>query len=203
MYLVKNYKKKSRIEGNGVFAGEFIPKGTIVYYYCARDNSISKNDFHLLPKHKRDRIFKCGVEDETGSWHMAEREGDGDANHSCEANILPIFIDNIYCDIAVEDINVGEEITIDYGLFFSSIQWRIECKCNSPICRKIVGSGFFVDIETQELWNLRISDAVNNIVNVNQPLYFVDDERAKKLASAMRSKRNPKIYPYIKFSLIS
>jgi len=51
---------------------------------------------------------------------------DGDANHSCDANILSLFVDGIYCDIAARDIQAGEEVTIDYGLFYSSFQWNYD-----------------------------------------------------------------------------
>lgn len=199
MYTIEFYKDESLIDGKGIFADEFIPKGTIVYYYGSNDTYLSKNEFQFLSEDKREQLFKYGVEDEAGNWLVT----DGDANHSCDANILSLFIDSQYCDVAVKDIHVDEEITIDYGLFYSSFPWSMTCKCASTLCRKIVGSGIPVDTETQELWHSRISEAASRIFDVKQKLFFIDDERAKALTSSIKSKLNPRIFPYMKFSLIS
>jgi hypothetical protein len=199
MYIVKTRIQKSCIEGDGTFAGEFIPKGTIVYFYSTDEIFISQNEFLLLSEAKRDTILKYGVQDEAGNWV----DGEDKLNHSCDANILSIFIDGIYCDIAVKDIYEGEEITIDYGLFYSSSPYNKECNCNTSICRKIVTSGLPTDIQTQERWHSRISEAISHIHEVKQNLFFLEDEKAKALTSALKTKLNPKIFPYTKFSLIS
>ncbi len=199
MYLVKIYKNRSRISGEGIFAGEPIFKGTIVFYYSSDDTYLSRNEFQSLSHEEKCKLYEYGVEDEAGNWIVT----DGDANHSCDANILSIFIDGLYCDIAVKDIRIGEEITIDYGLFYSSFPWRMVCKCNSSICRGVAGSGLSVDAQTKDLWHSRISEAISRIFDVKQPLFSRKDARARALASALRLKQNPKIFPYIKFSLIS
>jgi len=115
MYLVKIYKDSSKIDGMGIFAGEFVPKGTIIYYHSSEDNHLLKTEFLSLSDEEKERIYKFGVEDEGGNWVVT----DGDANHSCDANILSLFVDGIYCDIAARDIQAGEEVTIDYGLFIA------------------------------------------------------------------------------------
>jgi hypothetical protein len=139
------------------------------------------------------------VEDEAGNWLVT----DGDANHSCDANILSMFIDGQYCDIAAKDIHADDEITIDYGLFYSSFPWSMTCKCHTSLCRKTVGSGISVDTKTQELWRSRISEAAGRIFDVKQKLFLIEDKRAKALTTSIKSKLNPIIFPYIKFSLIS
>ena len=199
MYLPKIYKDHSSIEGIGLFAGEPIPKGTIVFYYSSDDVYVSKREFPNLPDCQKEKLYKFGVEDEFGNWIAAE----GDANHSCDANILSMFVDGRYCDIAVKDIREGEEITIDYGLFYSSFPWKISCRCGSPNCRKIVGSGIAVDCRTEKLWSSRISDAAALILHVKQPLFMRDDEPAREMTAALRSRPSPKIFGYLKFSLIT
>ena len=120
MYLHKIYKENSLIDGEGIFAGESIPKGTIVFYYSSNDVYVSKKEFQCSSNFEKQQICKFGVEDEFGKWIVT----DGDANHSCDSNILSMFVDGLYCDVAVKDIRIGEEITIDYGLFYSSFPGR-------------------------------------------------------------------------------
>ncbi len=198
MYLPKISKNISCIEGDGIFAGEAIPKGTIVFYYSNNDVYVSKKEFQYLSNFEKQQIYKFGVEDESGNWIVTE----GDANHSCDANILSIFVDGLYCDIAVKDIQIDEEITIDYSLFYSSFPWKMICRCHSWNCRGIVGSGFAVDSQTQELWHSRISEAADRIHHVRQALFSREDESARALTLALRSRHSPMIFPYIKFSLI-
>jgi uncharacterized protein len=199
MYTIDFYKNKSSIEGFGVFAGEFVPVGTIVYYCGSGDKIISKNEFQSLPKQKKEHLFINGAEDEAGNWLVT----DGDANHSCDSNILSIFVDSIYCDIAIKDIDKDEEITLDYGLLYSSFPWRMECKCGSPNCRKIIELGRPVDLQTQYLWFSKISDASRRIFNVKQKLFYMEDEKAKALTESIKSRPNPVVFPYVKFTLVS
>jgi hypothetical protein len=199
VYLAKIFKGRSCIEGEGIFAGEHIPKGTIIFYYSSNDVYLSKKEFQFLSDSEKIQINKFGVEEENGNWVVT----DGDANHSCDANILSMFVDGLYCDIAVRDIRVGEEITIDYGLFYSSFPWQMKCRCNSNNCRGVFGSAISIDFQTQQLWHLRISEAAGRIAHVMQPLFTREDESARALTLALRLKQNPKIFPYTKFSLIS
>jgi len=199
MYAVKISRDASPIEGRGIFAEESIPGGTIVFFYSCEDRFIPKDVFRSSPDDRKEIFFRYGVEDEAGNWLVKE----DCINHSCDASILSMFVDGIYCDIAVRDINIGEEITIDYGLFYSSFPWRMECNCNAIICRRSFGSGLPVDIATQELWYSKISGAIGRIFEVEQYLFEIDDENARALTAALKAKRNPKVYPFIKFSLIS
>jgi len=204
MYLIKIRSRQSRIEGNGLFAGEFIPIGTIVYFYGSTDRFYSKGELKRLSEEEKQSLFKYGVEDELGNWNMTETgQCLVEANHSCDANILSLFVDGIYCNIAIRDIHAGEEITIDYGMFYNSYPWHLECKCNSPLCRKIIGCGIPIDSKTIDLWHFRTSEAIKHIFLVKQPLFLNDDVKAMSLAQAIRKKRNPTVFPYIKFSMIS
>ncbi|MDM7935600.1 MAG: SET domain-containing protein-lysine N-methyltransferase, partial [Methanothrix sp.] len=189
----------SVIDGNGIFAAEQIPLGTIVFYYSSEDEFLSKEEYQRLSPEERAHLSMFGVEDEFGTWIIT----DGDANHSCDANILSLFVNGIYCDIAVKDIQHDEEITLDYRLLYSSYPRIMECNCRSPLCRRVVGSGLPADARTQTIWISRISNAVSHIFSVDQPLFSRSDERAIELAYAIKSKENPIAFPYIKFSLIS
>ena len=201
MYVVKTGIHQSGIEGDGIFAGEFIPLGTIVYFFDDKNISVSSAELSFLPEKEKNKIIKYGVQDEAGNWMLGE--GAEKLNPSCDANVLSLFVDDIYCEIAIRDILEGEEITADYGLFFSSFPYRMECSCNSSICRRRVSPGEQIDIQTQRMWHQRISEASSRIFDVKQNLFSTEDETARRLTSAIKSKHSSKILPYIKFSLIS
>ena len=201
MYLVKTSIHESSIEGNGIFADEYIPLGTIIYFFKKSDAIISVNEISSLPDEEKNKIVKYGMQDESGNWLLGE--GEEKLNHSCDANSLSLFVDDIYCDIAVRDISEGEEITADYSLFYSTFPYEIECNCNSSICRKLITGGLQVDLETQRRWCMRISEAASHIFDVKQNLFSLDDEEAKRLTLAIKSKCRPRVFPYLKFSLIS
>lgn len=201
MYLVKTSIHESRIEGDGIFAAQSIPRGTIIYFLKIGDVVIRPNEIPLLPQEEMDKIVKYGMQDESGNWLLGE--GEEKLNHSCDANSLSLFVDDIYCDIAVRDISEGEEITADYSLFYSTFPYKIECKCNASNCRKHVTGGLQVGLQTQRMWCMRISEAASRILDVNQNLFSLDDEEAKRLTLAIKSKCRPRIFPYLKFSLIS
>jgi len=201
MYLVKTIIHESSIEGNGIFADEYIPMGTIIYFFKKGDVIVRANEISSLPEEEKNKIVKYGMQDESGNWLLGE--GEEKLNHSCDANSLSLFVDDIYCDIAVRDISEGEEITADYSLFYSTFPYEIECNCNSSICRKLITGGLQVDLETQRRWCMRISEAASHIFDVKQNLFSLEDEEAKRLTLAIKSKCSPRVFPYLKFSLIS
>lgn len=204
MYLVDTYIKPSSIEGKGFFAKEFIPKGVVVYFYGDLDRFYSKGELRSLSDKEKKLLFKYGVEDEFGNWNMTETGLDAiEANHSCDANILSLYVDGIYCDIAVKDIQEDEEITIDYGMFYSSYSWQMKCNCKSSICRKVAGSGIFINSNTKDLWYSRINEAVKHIFEVNQPLFSLENNNARRLTESIKGKLNPRVFSYTKFILIS
>ena len=61
MLLVKTYLDKSAIHGLGVFAGQFIRKGTKIWRYVEGfDRAYSPKQFARLPKPAKDFIQKYG-----------------------------------------------------------------------------------------------------------------------------------------------
>ncbi len=201
MYVIKVSVKRSLIEGNGFFAEDFIPRGTIVYFYSDKDFRYSEQEFEALDQRQKDEIIKYGVEDEFGTWIITEQGPY--TNHSCDANVLPLFIDGIYTDIAVRDIQKGEEITCDYGMFYSSIEWKMECRCSYVNCRRVIGFGMDLGSQTESMLLLKISSAIKYIPFVKQPLFFLNDRKANEIKAKLESKQNIKLAKYIKPSLIS
>ncbi|MBD3393646.1 MAG: SET domain-containing protein-lysine N-methyltransferase [Chitinivibrionales bacterium] len=115
--------------GYGVFATARIPKGTITYVEDIFDIRVSPQAFAALDTGYREILDKYSCIDVAGtrimSWDHAKY-----MNHSCNCNT----IDTAYCfEIAIRDIEPGEEITDEYGLFNISEEVDLACKC--PSCR--------------------------------------------------------------------
>jgi SET domain-containing protein len=112
----------SRVHGKGVFARQFIPKGTVLPWRNTKE--ISRAELYLLPVSERrftdnqdGKIFLVG-------------EPERYVNHSCDSNTHPGSL----CDIASRDILIGEEVTADYKNFYI-LDGSFECRCGSKTCR--------------------------------------------------------------------
>jgi SET domain-containing protein len=112
MLLVDTYLDKSAIHGLGVFAGQFIAKGTKIWRFVEGfDRVYSPKEFSRLPKPARDFIKFHGyrVDGEI----LLTIDHDRHINHSEDPNT---FLKNGYA-IASRDIPQGSEITNDYREF--------------------------------------------------------------------------------------
>jgi hypothetical protein len=112
MLLVKTYLDKSPIHGLGVFAGQFIRKGTKIWRFVEGfDRFYSPKQFAKLPKPARDFIKQHGyrVDGEI----LLTADNDHHMNHSDAPNT---YLRNGYA-IARRTIRKGEEITNDYREF--------------------------------------------------------------------------------------
>ena len=112
MLLVKTYLGKSRIHGTGVFAAQFIRKGTKIWRFVEGfDRAWWPREFARLPKAARDFIRHHGyrVDGEI----LLTVDHDRHMNHSDKPNT---YLKNGYA-IARRNIRKGEEITNDYREF--------------------------------------------------------------------------------------
>lgn len=201
MYIVKTSVQPSKIHGKGYFAEEDIPVGTIVYFYSAGDIHYSKEQFQLLNATKKQELSEFAVEDEFGNWVLTKTGPY--TNHSCDANILGMFVNGNYCDIAVKNISKSSEITVDYGMFFSSVVWKMECKCGSDVCRKEIGFGFSAESEAEQIWEKEIRNAVGKIREVKQPILTISDPKAVEISKVIKAHNGHGVGKFIKYCLIS
>ncbi len=112
MLLVKTYLDKSPIHGVGVFAGEFIRKGTKIWRFVEGfDRFYSPKDFARLPKPARDFIKQHGYRVDGEILFTVDH--DRHMNHSNDPNT---YLHNGYA-IARCNIRKGVEITNDYREF--------------------------------------------------------------------------------------
>ena len=112
MLLVKTYLDHSAIHGIGVFAGEFIPKGTRVWRFVKGfDQSFSPSAFAKLPKQARDYIKFYGYV--VDGQILFTADNDHHMNHSEKPNTR---WERGHI-VASRDIRKATEITNDYRMF--------------------------------------------------------------------------------------
>jgi|SRR3989344_1506761 len=137
--------RKSSIDKNGRFAKNTISKGEIIAIRSGQiingkelkenKNVISdsehqiSDDFYLASLTKKDfDNVMCFI------------------NHSCDPNVG--ILGNVIV-VAIRDIKVGEELCLDYAMVFSHNK-KIECRCGSKICRKVITGKDWMRKELQE-----------------------------------------------------
>ena len=126
-------KRRSGIDGRGLFAKAAISKGEIV---------VVKGGY-VLTREQRDRIGKDLGPSEiqvtetlfVGPTTPAEREGGMmHLNHSCEPNV---GLQGQIVFVAMRDIVADEELTVDYAMFDDE-PYEIQCRCRSNHCRGLI-----------------------------------------------------------------
>ena len=135
---------KSHIHGIGLIAVDSISKGEVVQVV----GGIIVSSSHI--EEYRKKMGHIGIQIHDDFWmvpaNREELEETGAPNHSCEPNI-GFEGSNIY--IAIQDINPGEEIFVDYAFMESEFK-TFECKCGSSNRRKIITKDDWRSKELQE-----------------------------------------------------
>lgn len=116
--LIRTKVAPSQIHGLGVFADEFIPKGTILWKYVAGfDLRFSGQDIEKLPDPIQEFIRTYAYVSLISGYYILSPDNARFYNHSKDPNTVGIAMDATYgegADIATRDIREGEEITCDY-----------------------------------------------------------------------------------------
>jgi SET domain-containing protein len=114
---------KSKIHGIGIFAREFLPKGTIVWEFNeAFDITLDNQEIHLLSDAAKEQFFKYAYQSKvTGKYILCSDDSrffnhDLNANTKCEIPKTRNSEDALIC-YAVRDIQPGEELTNNYAEF--------------------------------------------------------------------------------------
>lgn len=160
--------------GYGVFATTFIPQGTIVYVRDALEIVVNQEQFLLLSEPLQRDVDKYSYTDEHGcrvmSWDRAKY-----INHSCECNTMST---GYSFEIALRDIQAGDQITDEYGLF--NIPYPVDINCGCVNCRRQLLPN---DIETYAAqWDAQVRPVLDSMSFDDQPLWeFVDEETKRAL----------------------
>lgn len=148
--------------GYGVFATALIPKGTIVYIKDPLEIEIEDDDPRLRDLEMLRIIERYSYVEPGGtrvlSWDLAKY-----MNHSCDPNTMST---GYGFEIALRDIQPGEQVTDEYGLL--NIEKNMPCSCGAHACRGWVRQD---DIERfRDIWDTWVGEALANYRDVPQPL---------------------------------
>ncbi|MDX2303840.1 MAG: SET domain-containing protein [Microscillaceae bacterium] len=172
------------IVGYGVFALEDIPEGTIVYVKDSLEIVVSSTDYMLHSEAMKTIIEKYSYIDEHGnrivSWDFAKY-----VNHCCNCNTIST---GYGFEFAVRDIQAGEQITDEYGIF--NIEQEMNLICGESCCRKKLSPDDFENYH--ELWDSKIKKSLTKLPLVKQPLMYLLDNKTREELKAYF--RNPEKY---------
>jgi uncharacterized protein len=157
--------------GHGVFATRFIPRGTIIWVRDDFDQTFTPEDYARMPAPYQAILEKYSFIDARGDlvlcWDHSRF-----FNHSCEANCLSAGYD---FELAVRDIEPGEELTDDYGTL--NLREPFTCLCGKAGCRGRITPH---DMETHApRWDALVRHAFPLISGVDQPLWAWLKEKAE------------------------
>jgi SET domain-containing protein len=114
MMIVKSYVTPSKVQGLGVFAAEPIKKGSIVWRFDPKwDIVFSVEEVSNMTTERQEYIKKYAYLDNQG--YILCSDDAKYLNHSSVPNVNSRA--GIIEDIAIRDIDVGEELLVDYRNF--------------------------------------------------------------------------------------
>lgn len=151
--------RPSKLHGLGIFAKERISEGEIVIIWggvvFTADEMATNGVRPNSPVEIGEGLFLA----EPLAGEVCEDEF---MNHSCCPNLW--MVDEVTLT-AKSDIEEGEELTIDYSVFFSDSQlarlYKFECKCGSLSCRGTTTADDWKLKELQERYKDHFSPYLN------------------------------------------
>ncbi|MES2416145.1 MAG: SET domain-containing protein [Patescibacteria group bacterium] len=113
MLLIKTKIGPSKVQGIGLFADQFIPKGTVTWQYTPEyDASFTEEQVMALPEYSKERFFDYSYFDKDLKKYVLCFDDLRFINHSSKNyNILS----EPRKDIASKDIEQGEELLCNYN----------------------------------------------------------------------------------------
>ncbi|WP_066296381.1 SET domain-containing protein [Bacillus sp. FJAT-29937] len=151
--------------GFGVFATEFIPKGTITWALDELDQILKPDDVENLDPYRRELLKKYSYRNQEGKYILCWDLGRY-VNHSFHANCLGTAYE---FEVAVRDIYPGEQLTDDYGTL--NIDEPFECIPEDGTERKEVYPDDLLNFS--EEWDQKVMEALQNLYEVKQPLFHL------------------------------
>lgn len=150
--------------GYGVVATQFIPAGTITWVLDKLDREFSPLDFQNMEPIYQDILDTYTFRNNKGNLVLCWDNGRY-VNHSFNSNCLTTAYD---FEIAIRDIEVGEQLTDDYGYLNITVPFR---GMDEGTRRKIVYPDDL--LKYHKIWDSKIKNVFHKINQVEQPLQQV------------------------------
>ena len=119
--------RKSKIQGQGLYTRRIFETGEVVLRWDCSHTLTSEQFARLTEEERR---YTHPIDSERT---MIVQPPERFVNHSCDNNTEV----RDFCDVAIRRIEIGEEITSDYGTDGSGVSF--ECLCGSVVCRQVIG----------------------------------------------------------------
>lgn len=147
--------------GHGLVATQFIPAGTITWTQDRLDQVFTPEDFDALKPLYQNILEVYSFKNNKGNLVLCWDNGRF-VNHSFNSNCLSTAYD---FEIAIRDIQIGEQLTDDYGYLNVSIPFR---GVDEGTRRKVVYPNDL--IKYYKVWDNKIKRVFHKILTVEQPL---------------------------------
>ncbi|RYE25716.1 MAG: SET domain-containing protein-lysine N-methyltransferase [Sphingobacteriales bacterium] len=161
-------------KGYGVIATQFIPKGTITWIADELDQVFSVERLKKMPFELRTIIDKYSYRDSNGEfilcWDHARF-----INHSFSANCITTAYN---FDMAVRDIQPGEELTNDYG--YLNMSRPLHFAPEEGNSRQSVTPDDLLHFHAE--WDAKLINAFRYFNGVEQPLAkFIEEKHTERV----------------------
>ncbi|MGQ0618977.1 MAG: SET domain-containing protein [Panacagrimonas sp.] len=151
--------------GHGLFATQLIPRGTVTWVRDALDQVIAPAAVAGWPTLLSRDLERYTWRNADGNyvlcWDLARF-----VNHACNANCLRTAAG---FEIAVRDIQAGEEMTNDYADLGLHEGERLDCRCGAERCRGVICIDDLSVLRPR--WQAQLATALADLGNVPQPLW--------------------------------
>lgn len=167
--------------GYGVVATQSIPKGTITWVHDDLDRTFTPAEVDAMPQIYRKILDKYSFRDSRGNcilcWDHARF-----VNHSFRSNCISTAYD---FEIAVRDIEPGEELTDDYG--YLNIDEPFEALPEKGVRRRVVMPDDL--LRYYKRWDRQLASAFRKLEAVPQPLMELLSTEVAQKARAIAAGR--------------
>lgn len=147
--------------GYGVVANQFIPAGTITWVLDKLDREFTPEKFNKMPPVYKNILETYCYRNKKGNYVLCWDNGRY-VNHSFKSNCLSTAYD---FEIAIRDIEVGEELTDDYGYLNVSEPFK---GIDEGTRRKVVYPDDL--LKHYKSWDKQLIKNFPKIPKINQPL---------------------------------
>jgi hypothetical protein len=169
--------------GFGVVANRLIPKGTITWVMDKLDQVLTPQQVASLGSLYSEVMAKYTFRDNRGNFVLCWDHGRF-INHSFNPSCITTAYD---FELAVRDIQAGEELTDDYGTLNLSMPFC--CLAERGTSRKVVNPDDLIHYHRR--WDRKLRGAFRRFCRVGQPLAGFLDPDVREMAVAIARGRAP------------